>query len=293
MEIKEKFSLLKGTRNIINVPQDKIDDLVRSENQPNKVMLYLNTNIRMIKHDFVKNILRKGYIDNFRLVELSNYPLPITYNKNGNTVVINLKYFGAEEISQIDPKTLYSCIVYGDIFQKLVSGKEKIRDNYSYIFVNYYLSLFIRVFGKQFGLLGSYSGEINKLKFLLAVYILNSFFGIDGNKGYKQAASMSNFDYNKIIDDLKKYDFSDPSEFIQSLSDLKVMIGINKYRFTEKILKFFTINFIPAIEDCSRFVASINASNVSGTKLIPGFIYRYNENEYKKIVDLGNNILKK
>ena len=71
------------------------------------------------------------------------------------------------------------------------------------------------------------------------------------------------------------------------------MIGINKYRFTEKILKFFTINFIPAIEDCSRFVSSIAASNVPGSKLVPGFIYTYNEIEYNKIVQLSNYILKK
>ena len=104
---------------------------------------------------------------------------------------------------------------------------------------------------------------------------------------------MAQIDYRKFKDELDKYDFSDVSEFIKALSEFKVMIGINKYRFTEKILKFFTINFIPAVEDCSRFVSSISASSVSGSKLIPSFIYRYNENEYKKIVDLGNSILRK
>lgn len=293
MLIKDEFSLLRGTKNIINIPQDKINEMVKPENEQTKLLLYLQTNRRMIKHDHVKNILRKGYIDKFNLVELDNYPLPITYNKNGNSVIVNLKYFGVEEIPQLDPKTLYACIVYGDIFQKLISGKEKVRENYAFIFTNFYLSMFIRVFGKQFGLLGAYTREIPKLKFLISVYILASFFGIEGERNYKQSASVSQVDFREMRDDLKKYDFTDVSDFIKALSEFKVMIGINKYRFTEKILKFFTINFIPAIEDCSRFISSIAASNVSGSRLIPGFIYRYNETEYKKIADLGNSILKK
>ena len=293
MIIKDEFSLLKGTKNIVNIPEDKIEERIKSENEYRKVLLYLQTNKRMIKHDYVNTVLKKDYFNKFKLIEFPSYPLPITYNKDGRSIIINLKYFGVEELSQLDPKTLYSCIVYGDIFRKLIIGKEKVKENYAYIFVNYYLSLFIRVFGKQFGLLGSYTREIPKLKFLISVYIFESFFGIKGDRNYKQSASLAQIDYRKFKDELDKYDFSDVSEFIKALSEFKVMIGINKYRFTEKILKFFTINFIPAVEDCSRFVSSISASSVSGSKLIPSFIYRYNENEYKKIVDLGNSILRK
>ncbi|MFW6242531.1 MAG: hypothetical protein ACOC2W_00060 [bacterium] len=294
MIIKDEFSLLKGTKNIINVPQDKVDDLVKNENESRRLYVHIKTNKRIIKHNYLDNILKSfDYFDRLRLIEMPRYNLPITYNENGKKIIVNLKYFGVEEISQIDVKTLYSCIIYGDIFYKLISKKEKINDNYASIFINYYLSLFIRVFGKQFGLLGSYTREIPKLKFLISLYVLGSYFGIVKDKAYKRAASYSQVNYREFEDKLNKYDFNDVSDFIQSLSDLKVMIGINKYRFTEKILKFFTINFIPAIEDCSRFVSSIGASEVSGSKLIPGFIYRYNETEYRKIIDLSNSILKK
>jgi hypothetical protein len=247
----------------------------------------------MIKHDFIEELLKKGFIEKFNLVELSDYVLPITYNKYNKSILINLKYFGAEEISQVDPKTLFACIIYGEILHKLLSKKVEVKNNYAGIFINYYLSMFIRLFGKQFGLLGTYTSEIPKLKFLIAVYILESFFGITGDSNYRKAATVGQIDYRPLKSKLDKYDFYDIGDFVKSLSDLKVMVGINKYRFSEKILKFFTINFIPALEDCSRFVSSIGASNVSGSKLIPGFIYSYNENEYNKIVDLSNYILKK
>lgn len=295
MIIKDKFSLLKGTSNILNAPEDKINDMVESDNRFENVYLHLVNNKRTIKHDFLENILKNSrkYIDHFRFIKMPSYNLPITYNKNGKLILVNLNYFNVEEVPQIDPKTLYACIIYGNIFKKLASGREKVRENYSTIFINFYLSLLIRVFGKQFGLLGSYTREIPKLKFLISLYILGSYFGITGKNAYRKSASIAQINYKDIEDKLDKYDFTDVADFIESLSDLKVMIGINKYRFTEKILKFFTINFIPAIEDCSRFVSSIASSDVPGSKLIPPFIFRYNETEYKKIIDLSNTILKK
>ncbi len=296
MIIKSNFALLQGINNVVNIPKDKVNDLITPENDATNLFLYLRSNKRQIRHEFIEEILKrdvKEYFSKFKFIEFPKYPIPITYNENDKSIIVNLKYFDSDEISKIDVKTIYGCIVYGDVFSKLASKSQKINENYYSILVNYFLSLFIRVFGKQFGLLGRYSQEIPKLKFLISVYILESFFGIKGETNYRKSMAISPVNYKDFMDELNKYNFSDISDFIKCLSDMKVMIGINKYRFTEKILKFFTINFIPAVEDCSRFMASIASSSVPGSKVIPGFIYRYNESEYKKIVDLGNSILRK
>lgn len=295
MIIKDEFELLKGTKNTISTSSDRVDKLIENDNSYQRLRAILKLNENRIKHEFKSQIFSKlkddKFASKFKIVEIDRYQLPITFNQNDKSIIMNIKYFDAKEISQLDPRTLYSCILYGTIFSKLVSKGDRVSPNYAAIFINYLLAMFIRLFGKQYGLLGSYSTEIPKLKFLISVYVLESFFGLKGSENYRRASSISQFSYKEIEDKLDKYDFSDISDFISALSDMKVLIGINKYRFTEKILKFLTINFIPALEDCSRFVASISASSVSGNKLVPSFIYRYNEDEHAKIVSLSRKFL--
>jgi len=295
MIVKEKFTLLKNVSNILNVSSSVIKK-ESIENGPRKLFVSIKLLEDRINH-FTKNKifdLLENKIERKRIhvVTFKNYPLHVGYNKSSKSIIINLSAFDTDDISRIDTKNLYACMVYGICFSEIVSGKHKISTNNFSPIVNYLLSIFIRLFGKEFGLLGIYATEIGKLKFLISCYVLSSFFGESGKSLYSKSSTVSFFNYRDIEDDLNKIDFSNIEEFIKSLSDFKVMPGMDRYRFTSKVLRFLSINFIPAIEDLARFISVITTSDISGSNIVPTFISKYNETEFSKLLTISKLIFK-
>lgn len=296
MIVKEKFILLRDTPNVINVSSGSIkkysipgdiQNVVRSiklvEKQishfTKKKVLYVASNISVARKEI-------------EVVNIPDYPIPVTYNKSTKKIVLNLNPLNVNEVSKLDTRTVYGMLAYGICLRALVQGKTKLKDSHFAPMVGFLNTLFVRVYGKEFGLLGVYSVKLPKLKFLLSCYILGSFFGITGNTAYKKSSAMSGYNYKDEIDLLKRYDFTRIDSFIKSLSDLKVMPGLNKITFTKKILQYFGLNFIPAMEDVSRFLSSIVTSNISGSTIVPSFIYTYNNSEFDKLLTLTKSIFK-
>lgn len=296
MIVKTKFSLLKDLPNILNLSKSVINTY-KVEHGPRKLFVILKLMENRINHftkDPVINLLSDiKKRDNIAIVNINNYLLPISYNTTTNDKLINLTAMGSDDISRHDPKNLYASLVYAIIFSVLVTKKYQINEKYFSTISNFLISIFIRLFGKDYGLLGIYSTEIPKLKFLTNCYILNSFFGLTGNGMYRLAAASSSFDYKKIENELSSYDFSEIRNFIQSLSDFKVMPGINRYMFSSKVLRLFGYGFLPALEDPSRFLSIITTSSLSGTNIVPTFINKYNEMEYNKLLEISKDIFRK
>jgi hypothetical protein len=288
---KAKFNLIKDVPNIINLSQSAIDSYSIEDSIENLIRTILLTKGRA-KHFTSNRIfeLVSKYSDTKKNVDVVYFPkyfLPITYNKQTKKIIINTGFFATKDITTIDSKTVYSCLVYGLCFRDLVEGKNKISDIYFSSFTNFIATIFIRVFGKQYGLLGAYVSRIPKLKFLVSCYILQSFFDISGSLMYKKALSISSYDYSGDIKELSKYDFNNIEDLILSFSELKVMPGITRYSFATKILKFLSINFLVALEDGPRFISSILVSNIANNGIIPTFIYSYNVPEFNKIITLA------
>lgn len=297
MIIKEKFSLLKDIPNTLDIDKKVIKKYQTEENSLRSLFVLLKLNEKRISH-FTKDKILKLVSDIekreiIKIVNFEKYILPVTYNTKTNNILINLKPFDVDEISKMNPKNIYACVVYGYVFYNLINKKISIPDTYSDNITKYLVSVFIRVFGKEYGLTGIYATGIPKLRFLISCYILSSFFGFTNKKNtYKRSFVVSLFDYREIESELDKYNFSDITDFIKSLSDLDVMKGLRQYGFTAKLLRYLSINFIPAIEDCSRFFASIITSDISGQYLIPSFIFKYNETEFKNIINIGKKIFR-
>ena len=299
MIIKEKFSLLKDTPNILNMPAAAIKK-ISVDNGPRKISSILEmmqskmshyTKNKVIQTVFDPDILKKQ----LHVIVLPTYNIPISYNKPTKGLVINLHALGTDDIypTNPDPNNIYACMVYAICFRELVSGDKKLSPQFYQVFSSYLTSIFVRVFGKDYGLLGTFSSEISKLTFLTACYILNSFFGIEGVEMFKKAGEFSPaFKYKDFMDVLQKYNFYNITDFILALSELKVMPGINKYIFTSKLFRFLGINFIPALEDCARFISVITTSNIKSSNIVPTFIYTYNEEEYSKILTISKTIFK-
>jgi len=291
MIIKNDFVLLKGTRNIFSESLEKY----KLDNGQRKVFVTLKLIEDRINHftkdrviSFVSNLSRIKDPLKEEVVNLSDYLLPGSYNFKTNASVINIK---SDDISKLDPKMLYANIVYSLSFSWCVSKRVKIPDNYAPIITSFLLGIFMRLFGKDYGLLGTYSSKINQLKFLLSLYINSSFFGIDTKQNYKRSTMIASFSFPE--DEISKFDFMSINDFIKSLSYFKIMPGINKYFFTAKFLRMFGFIFLPALEDVSRFISTITTSTLKGTNVVPTFISKYNEIEYSKLVELSKIMFRK
>jgi len=244
----------------------------------------------------VYSTLESKDINRIIVVNNESYVLPVSYNIPTKQIIINLAPFGVDDIypTSPDPKNIYASLVYGICLSDLVSGKVQVPSKYYSVISTFLLSVFIRLFGKEFGLLGTYASEIPRLSFLISCYVLSAFFGEVGEASYKKAFVSSSFDYRPIEQELNRYNFKSIEDFITSLSDFKVMPGISKVGFTAKFLKILSLNFLPGIEDLSRFISICSASTVSGSTIVPTFLgQKYNSEEFKKIIEITKPIFKK
>ena len=242
-----------------------------------------------INHFTKKAVFKTISGDKIKVIDYPSYILPITYNYPTKDIIINLAAapFQTKDISRIDPKNLYAATVYGICFRELIEGHLDIKLNYFAPISNYLLALFVKMFGKDYGLIGVYSTEIPWLKFVTSVYVLTSFFGVsDINKAYVMAATISSVNYKEKLDKLNHCDFTNINGFTKSLSDLEIMPDFDRYRFTAKIVRSLNLNFLPAFEDLSRFISICITSCISGSNIVPTYIKSYNPQEFDKIIEL-------
>jgi len=298
MIVKEKFDLLKGVDNIIKLPSSKIKE-VEVEKGPRKIFVVLEMMKSRMSH-YTKDALFKLISferarSKISVVTLPTYSLPVTYNVPTKSQVINLSPFGIDDIisTKPGPQNLYALMVYSIVFSDIVEGNFKVSDKYSSPIAGYFTSILLRLFGKEYGLLGSFSSEIGKLKFLTNSYILASFFGLTGAAAFKRASAASAYDHRQIADKLPKYDFKNINDFILSLSELGVMPNLNRHQFAAKVLRQFQFNFMPALEDGARFVASIATSDIKGSNVISTYLHKYNERDYNRILEISKSLFKR
>lgn len=293
--VKEQFQLLKGTPNFLDLAVTDLKDILlpKGSDQVYAVLKLQERRIHHFTQEAVFTILNSPKTrSKINVIVYPSYILPVSYNRPTKSIIINLSAFQVDDISRVDPRNIYACLIYGLTFSNLAQLKTDASPTSAAV-INYLLSVLVRLFGKKYGLLGEYRTEINRLKFLLSCYIFISFFGVDVERAYLLAASSSFFDFKTVKDELDKFDFTNIEEFIRSLSFFKVMPGINKYTFTNQFVKFFSVNFMPSLEDISRLVSSLVAASFRGSNIIPSFIsVQYNEDEYNKILKFGASIFK-
>lgn len=294
MVTKDKFVLLKDIPNILNLSSSSLKSYIVEDGRKTLEQI-LSLLEKRVTH-FTKNKVYKmlGSSKNqIEIIHLPSYPIPVSYNKPTGQIIINLNSFNTKEISTMNPtpRDLYGCLVYGYCFKELIS-RQSIPEKAAQHITAFLLSVFIRLFGKEYGLLGTYATQIPKLKFVIGCYIYGSFFNITGETAYRYSSMGLSYDYKKEYDLIKSFDFTDVNDFIKALDQLKVLPGIGKYNFVSKMLRLLSIHFIPAIEDCPRFFSVLTASNVPGITpaLSPSFYYRYNETEFDVIMQMAKRI---
>jgi hypothetical protein len=298
MIVKDKFNLIQGTDNILNMSPTALKR-VTVANGPRKIFVQLEMMKSRINH-FTKNkiiklVSNKKQREIIKVVNLPNYLFPVSYNKPTKSIIINLHPFGVDDILTQKPgvENLYACLVYGIMFYELASGKAKVIDRYGVAISNYLVSVLLRLFGKDYGLLGSFSREIVKLKFLTNCYVFASFFDIKPPSLYKKASGAAAFNYKDIEDSLKKYNFADINDFIKSLNELGVMPNLNRHTFAAKVIKKYQVSFIPAFEDLARFFSVLTTSEISGQKVVATWLDKPNRKEFNNILEFSKGLFKR
>ena len=297
MVIKDKFKLINNVDNVIKIRKNTLNANKIEENSPRHVFTFLSLKQSSIKHFAKPEIFRfisdKKRRQSLEVVNFDKYPLSVTYNTPTRGMIINLQPLDVEEVANLSANDLYAAILYSYTFSRLVTGQAKVSDIYAEPIIKFLTSMFVRVFGKDYGLTETYAGSIPKLKFLLACYIYAAFFGYPNNEQLlRKATGVAPFNYKEFSSQILKYDYSDITQFLKALSELKVMPGIKVYGFTTKIFRFFKVDMLAALEDLSRFLCVILVSSVTGSSIVPSFISKYNEKEYKSILDLMRKVIK-
>jgi len=298
MIVKNKFRLISEMPNVLKLPSSVIKTYQKEENNPRHIFAFLELKKKSINHFSNKTIYKlisnTKERDSIQAVNFEKYPLYNTYNVPTKGMIINLKPFEVEEISSLSANDLYASIVYSYAFSKMVTGKFNISQSYAPIIVSFLLSMLVQLFGKEYGLVGIYSSGIPKLKFLLACYILASFYGNkSGRSLFKKASAIAPYMFANEYDALIKYNFSKIEDFIQSISDLRVMPGLSLIKFTSKVYAFLKINGLAAFEDISRFFCFILTISIPGTRMVPTWVAKkYNEKQFYILVDITRKIFK-
>lgn len=292
MEIKKTFTLNKGVPNLLNLSKNDIAEL-SVKGGLKLATSSLDILQKSIEH-FSKNSVYRQISPELKneiaIIYLEQYPLYVSYNIPTKQIIINLFPFGTNTITNVnpEPRNLYACIAYGICFKKLLEGKVVPKKIYFGPIASFITTLFVQIFGRQFGLLGRYSSNINLLKFLVSIYVLISFFGVEKNQAYKMAGTTSGVNPKEYIDQLNQYNFTEILNLIEALSDFKVLPGITNFFFIRKTITLLGMNFTLSLEDLSRFISSMMVCSIPSESIIPRFIaIKYNEDEFLKILEIA------
>jgi hypothetical protein len=291
MQIKKTFSLLKGTPNILDMSKSQIESLTLEGNSSKHVFVSLELKKNVIRHfaldkilDYVKNVKTTN---DMSVIVNEQYPLVVSYSHKAHSKIINIVPFNAKDLARVSYMNLYASVLYAYTFDSLINGRLRIPDNMVKVISNFWFSLFVRMFGRAYGMTGTYSSKLPGLKFLITAYLLIAFFGRkQDNAVYKAAKQYSGFSYEDNVDILNKIDMSDFRGFIKSLTLMEIMPGFNIIKFTVAIHRIFDdVQILPGFEDLSRFMSLVMISSVPQQTIVKPVFRKYNVEAHSDILN--------
>jgi len=289
-KIKENFNLLK---NIENYTHYSTSEIKRYEIEMGIDKVYSTIRMNKPPSNFTKNILQNimggkygKMAYTYKIITNENYKLAISYDKNLDKNIINISFYDATEIygNKPDYRALTACVISSHILNRMYNKSVNIHQELAGPIISFMSTLFLSIFGKQYGLIGAFSNRIPLLKYLTGCYVLASFFGLQNTTLFETAKQYANVDFRQNIDELQHYDFSNILDFIKAISESKTMHGFSAHEFTHKIYRFLGIHFLAALEDFGRFMALMTVADLPGNSFVPFSLKKYNQKEYQKII---------
>jgi hypothetical protein len=284
---KEKLIFLDNTTNVFEFPQGTIDSHKIPEEDVKKIIQTLSLFSGKAKEHFANKTIQRQLDNGFKnydFVNIPKYPLPAAFNKRTKKITINMAVWGRKDILNIPPQDLYAVIVYG--FVTAYYTVKPIQEKDIATIADFMSSMFIRMFAKKYGLMGSYSGELPKLRFLISVYVMRSFMDMPVQRAYVKASHLAKTTKKAFDVNLDDYDFYNGKDFIRALSESGVLHGITTYEFASRMIRSFGPVSLPMFEDGMRFMATIAGSSILGTTMFPISLERYSPKLYDKCITI-------
>jgi len=215
------------------------------------------------------------------IVRMDSYPLPAFVTNKGYGV-INLSVLPARNITDYSSSDVYSMFLY-TIALKYYISKTPFKLGIESNVAGMIFSIFMKVFGKKAGLIGSYKYLIPKLQFLIYLYVSVSMVGYPNNNStIKKIGSITYTDPSELKLD---YDFNNTSDFLKSINDNDI-IPLSENKFSSTMINSGGVASLPMFEDLSRFFATLLACGIPNSQF--SYIWaKINTNLYNKLVDMG------
>ena len=230
--VKKNLELLGNAPNTISLPEATIDNYRVNEEEKDFFKSSVSIFSKKAKSHTTFSSVRKHIgndFSHFDIVRMSKYPLPVVYNTNTKKIVINISALGRRTVSSIEPRDLYALVVNGHTYSSLLYSQFPTANAAS---VSEFMSaIFLKTFSRKYGLSGSFFDLIPELRFLVSVYVLVSFFGLNINSAAKKAIITSKYQLDKTKINLDAYDFSSIKELIKVLSETGTLPGLTTYSF--------------------------------------------------------------
>lgn len=284
---KLNLSILAGASNILDVPQGTVDGHKLPDDDVKQIMGSVALFVKKVGNHWSRKIVEKQLANSFQnidVVSLKKYPLPSVFNRKTSRMLLNMNTFGRRSALNISSRDLYASVVYTYLVAYYTI--KKINPGMHDTIADYMAAIFIRMFAKQYGLVGSFQEEIPRLRFLVSTYTYVSFFGTDQKTAYGKAGALAKTKKSDFPIDLDSYDLYDVRQFLKALSDSGVLHGISIHEFASKVIRIFNgPTALPLFEDGMRFMATMGASSISATSLFPQTLDKYQPSLYTKFLN--------
>lgn len=289
--LTKKLHLLKDCSNVVNLSQADTDQYLLDEesiNQfKNSVDLVSKRAKNHISYEYVKFHLDNNfkYLD---IVKIPKYPLLAVYNTNTKRCLVNISATLKSNVMNIDPRDLYTMICYAHCCSCLTINQ--IHENYHEPFCHYVSLMLLKMFAKKYGITGSYVDLIPQFKYVVSVYLLIKFFGMNFSEADKKSKALSKFDSKVLFKKVKieNYDLSNISHMLNLLSDANICPGLGLYKFLETVIRQFgSVMNLAIFEDMMRFCCTLFCCMINGNSyFLPNFQLSYSQKDFEKIIQI-------
>jgi hypothetical protein len=291
MIVKDKFELVYGRSgdldNILNLSTSTLKkyELKKSDLEHLKSIAKMYGESR---NHFASKIINKQ-VEKCKVVNLDNYPLA-GFTTNSNIPYVNINSISTKLISDFAPADVYALFLNTIALSAFIK-KKPFSNNVEEHISSFIFVVFMRIFGKKAGLVGSYKHLIPRLRFLVYLYVHTSMFGLKNNEQERKKLAL--LTQLTDLDKLKlDYDFKSTKQFLKAINENRI-IPISENLFSSRIIRLGGTDILPIFEDLSRLFAIFIASTTSGNTVFGSYLPKIRSDLFEKIVYIGSKNLQR
>lgn len=283
MVVKDNFELIYKTagkvQNVVSLSRGTLKAYEIDKIDFDHILMLAKSFSRVKQHPASNFVNDEAY--KLVIIKMDSYPLPAFVTKTGLGVV-NLSVLPARSLTDYTPSDIYSMFLYAISLRTYIT-KKPFRSGIEANVAGMIFSIFMKMFGKKSGLIGSYKYLIPKLQFLIYLYVSVSMMGISHNSSLEKRIGA--ITYTDPSDLKLNYDFSKTSDFLKSINENEI-IPLSENKFSSVMINVGGVASLPMFEDLSRFFATLLACGIPNSQF--SYIWaKINTNLYGKLVEIG------